>query len=141
MFGHTFSWIEELSQYIMIWLAFFGSVLCIPENGHVGVDVITNMLPRRLLAYYSLFLNTFSCAFLTWFSYTAVRYFLVVHNAGHVTISMTWMPRSFIYMAGALALPLMVVEYAKLIVKLILEMKRGVHRSKETDLGEEAGIL
>jgi TRAP-type C4-dicarboxylate transport system permease small subunit len=47
-FNHSFVWAEELSRYMMIWVAFLGSGLVLRAGAHIAVDVFQDMMPRRI---------------------------------------------------------------------------------------------
>lgn len=48
LFNHSFVWAEELSRYMMIWVAFLGSGLVLRIGAHIAVDVFQDMMPRRV---------------------------------------------------------------------------------------------
>lgn len=41
-------WAEELSQYLMVWIAFLGAGLAMREGRHVAVEMLQNALPPSL---------------------------------------------------------------------------------------------
>ena len=52
VFNHSIIWVEELTQYEMIWVAYLGAGLALREGRHVAVDTLQDLLPtlpRRLL--------------------------------------------------------------------------------------------
>jgi TRAP-type C4-dicarboxylate transport system permease small subunit len=40
-------WAEELSQYLMVWIAFLGAGLAMREGRHVAVEMLQDLLPAR----------------------------------------------------------------------------------------------
>lgn len=57
VFNHSIIWVEEFTQFQMIWVAFLGAGLALREGRHVSVDTLQDLLPdaarlwlRRLLA-------------------------------------------------------------------------------------------
>ena len=48
LFNHSIIWVEELTQYQMIWITFLGAGLALREGRHVAVDVIEEYLPAGL---------------------------------------------------------------------------------------------
>lgn len=123
IFGYTFSWIEEVAQYIMVWIAFIGAVLCVPENGHVGIDVIQNLMPPKMKSWWQIILNAISCFFLLFLTTAAVSYAVKIHQSGQVSSSLPWLPRSVLYISAVFGCILMMFEYAKLTVRLIKKLK------------------
>jgi TRAP-type C4-dicarboxylate transport system permease small subunit len=52
LFNHSIIWVEELTQYEMIWIAYLGAGLALREGRHVAVDTLQDVLPalpRRIL--------------------------------------------------------------------------------------------
>lgn len=41
-------WAEELSQYLMVWIAFLGAGLAMREGRHVAVEMLQDTLPQPL---------------------------------------------------------------------------------------------
>ncbi|MFZ0352211.1 MAG: TRAP transporter small permease [Pseudolabrys sp.] len=58
LIGFHISWAQELSIYMIIWVAKFGAAYGVRTGIHVGVDVVVNMLepgPRKKVVLFSLF--------------------------------------------------------------------------------------
>jgi TRAP-type C4-dicarboxylate transport system permease small subunit len=52
LFNHSIIWVEELTQFQMIWVAYLGAGLALREGRHVAVDTLQDWLPalpRKLL--------------------------------------------------------------------------------------------
>lgn len=45
VFLHSFTWVEELSRYLMIWAAFLGAGVALRVGGHIAVDSLQEALP------------------------------------------------------------------------------------------------
>jgi TRAP-type C4-dicarboxylate transport system permease small subunit len=45
--GAPFAWTEELSGYLMVWLACLGTVLATRNQAHIRIRVLIDMLPVR----------------------------------------------------------------------------------------------
>lgn len=45
VFLHSFTWVEELSRYLMIWTAFLGAGVALRVGGHIAVDSLPEALP------------------------------------------------------------------------------------------------
>ncbi len=39
-FGYSFKFAEELTSYLLIWVTFIGSSVCVRMNKHVGIDAL-----------------------------------------------------------------------------------------------------
>lgn len=49
-FNYSIIWAEELSQYLMVWIAYLGAGLALREGRHVSVDILQNAVPSPLRA-------------------------------------------------------------------------------------------
>lgn len=45
VFGNSFTWTEELSRYLFIWLIFLTIGISFKENKHISIDVVLDILP------------------------------------------------------------------------------------------------
>jgi TRAP-type C4-dicarboxylate transport system permease small subunit len=45
LFGISLSWVEELTRYMMIWLAWLGAGLALREGAHIAIDTLQLALP------------------------------------------------------------------------------------------------
>lgn len=46
LFNTSFGWVEELTRYMMIWLAYLGAGLALRHGNHVAVMLLVEALPR-----------------------------------------------------------------------------------------------
>jgi TRAP-type C4-dicarboxylate transport system permease small subunit len=47
IFGFSFSWVEELARYCMIYIGMIGGALALRENSHPSIDFIKKILTAR----------------------------------------------------------------------------------------------
>jgi len=47
LLDHPFSWTEELARYSFIWWSFIGAAYVVRLNGHLGMDFLVNMMPKK----------------------------------------------------------------------------------------------
>lgn len=64
VFNASIIWVEELTQYQMIWITYLGAGLALREGRHVAVDVFQDMLPESLRRYVRYFVGLAILAFL-----------------------------------------------------------------------------
>jgi TRAP-type C4-dicarboxylate transport system permease small subunit len=91
--GDPFSWTDELSRFLMVWLAVFGWVLASRKHIHVRIRYFQDLLPatmRRSTELAILLALTLFGAFVFWYSFglVAKNYDL---EATSLPISMGWM--------------------------------------------------
>lgn len=46
--NHPIVWTNDLSELLFVWTAFIGADLTFQKGGHIGVDFIVKMFPRRV---------------------------------------------------------------------------------------------
>lgn len=120
IFNFSFTWIEEITQYIMLWMVFIGAVLCVKKNEHVTVDVIYSIIPKGYKKALSAGLYIVSACFLCWFAYVALTLVLSVKTNYQVSVSMTWLPIYLVYLSAPVGSALMAFEFFKMAAIIIL---------------------
>ena len=92
-FGEPLIWTDELSRFLMVWLAVFGWILGSRKRIHVRIRYFQDLLPERAHAGVELFLQTALTLFgllITWYSVGLVAKNHDL-NATSLPISMAWM--------------------------------------------------
>ena len=67
--GQPLVWTEEVQRYLMVWVAFLGSVACLGRGDHMALDLVSALLPavaRRSLRIVLLALTAVFCGVLAW---------------------------------------------------------------------------
>ena len=44
-FSYSFTWVEEITRYMMIWATFLGAGLALRVGGHIAIDTLPQSLP------------------------------------------------------------------------------------------------
>ncbi|GAA4726047.1 TRAP transporter small permease [Brevibacillus fulvus] len=47
-FNSGITWSEEMSRFLFVWLVFLGAIAALKDKMHLGMDLVTNLLPPRL---------------------------------------------------------------------------------------------
>jgi len=47
-FAFSFKWAEELTRYMIIWITFIGSSVCVRKQKHVGIDALLTKCPLNI---------------------------------------------------------------------------------------------
>jgi TRAP-type C4-dicarboxylate transport system permease small subunit len=92
-FGEPLIWTDELSRFLMVWLAVFGWILGSRKRIHVRIRYFQDRLPERAHAVVELFLQTALTLFgllITWYSVGLVAKNHDL-NATSLPLSMAWM--------------------------------------------------
>lgn len=84
-FSQGLEWSEELGRYLMIWMGFLAASLALRGGGHVGIDMVRDLLPprvRRLVVLAS------SAAVLSFFVFVAYQ--------GSLLLLLVWQKESLV---------------------------------------------
>lgn len=54
-FSHSFLWINEITEYILLYIPFLGGAWLLRSNGHITVDIIDMVANPRMLHYIQIF--------------------------------------------------------------------------------------
>jgi len=77
LFNHSLVWVEEFTQYQMIWITWLGAGLALREGRHVAVDLLHDVLPDplcRLLRWALVFIMLAFLAALAWYGMQIVAF-------------------------------------------------------------------
>ena len=67
-------WAEELARYLMIWMTFIGAGLVLRFGGHVAIDSLHHVLPRRAARLLRIALALLMIAFFATMAWQGVLY-------------------------------------------------------------------
>jgi TRAP-type C4-dicarboxylate transport system permease small subunit len=123
--GASTYWEIEFSVYLMVGSLFLASPYCLATQGHVGVDLLSHYLPKRLarpLAIAVGLVGLAVCAYLAW---AGAELTLHAFARGERTES-TWAPPKWpLYLAMPVGLGLTALQYvADLLRETLLEAGR-----------------
>jgi TRAP-type C4-dicarboxylate transport system permease small subunit len=125
--GNPLIWTDELSRFLMVWLAVFGWILASRKQIHVRIRFFQDLLPARLHALVEIAIQCIVSAFgvlVAWYSIG-----LVVKNhdleATSLPISMAWMYVPLV-LAGAVTSVQSAWEVAQVLHKRRVDSRGGV---------------
>lgn len=113
-FGFSPPWIEELTEYITLWIVFVGAALCIKKAEHVNVDIIFHIIPQRYGQNLMGILSILSGVFLVYFGSASYALIASTKATQQVSISMDWLPMFVVYLSALVGSLLMILEFFKL---------------------------
>lgn len=98
-------WSEELSRYVMVWIAFLGAAIGVRRKSHIGVEALIIILPKNWQKWAGFFVSLCSAvffAFLVKYGRLILRT-VVFQRSPAMELSMA-IPYSAILVGGALML-------------------------------------
>ena len=85
VFNSPLTWSEELAVFVMIWLTFIGSLICMRDNEHIEVTILVDHMPRALKRIVMIFSRLASIIFLLVVAYYGLE--LVMENVGVTSVA------------------------------------------------------
>ena len=130
-FGHAFTWVEELSSILMIYITYFGAAIATINNSNTRIDFFIRKLPDKLHKGFEFADNIICLAFLA----VVIVYSIqgMQKNIAMFTPAMH-LPISIEYLGILLGCALMVVFYC---VHAVLDFKKLLGK----DVSEEEEAL
>ena len=68
-FQFSLTWAEELSRFMMIWVAYIGAGLALRQGNHVAFEYVQSLLPPRLVPWLRAFIALGILVFLAYLTY------------------------------------------------------------------------
>jgi C4-dicarboxylate transporter, DctQ subunit len=97
-FNTPFAWTVEVSEYIMIFVTFFIASWIFKLGGHVGLDLLIDVLPpaiKKIINLITLILGLAACSILGWFSMVVT---LDYYERNVVLLKLIHMPQYIVIM-------------------------------------------
>jgi TRAP-type C4-dicarboxylate transport system permease small subunit len=67
-------WNEVMLQHFTLWLTFLGAALATREKRHINIDVLTRVLPARLVQWTTLLIHLISLIVVGTLAYTSIEF-------------------------------------------------------------------
>jgi TRAP-type C4-dicarboxylate transport system permease small subunit len=122
--NYSLSWTEEVGRYSFVWLTFVGAALCVRNDSHIGLDIMTTKLSRP---------KQFALLMLVDIGTMALLIFLI-YQGGLITLKTTrqvsaalHIPMSVFYFSIPLGAFLMLVNTVRNFVTHI-RMNQTIHK-------------
>lgn len=116
IFGISYAWIDELSRYSFVWLAYISAIYAIIHNAHIKIDIFLKVWPKKARNYVKHFSNLIFIAYCLVVAYFSTEWLLGLKKAG--TISMgTGISMAFVSIIIPASHVLMAVRLVQLEVK------------------------
>lgn len=88
VFNDARSWVDELSQYMIIWGTLIGTSVALRNNHHIKVDMLFDKLPNRAKYFVTLFANTIGISFGLFVLYYGSGLVNFTHISGQLSTDM-----------------------------------------------------
>ncbi len=87
MFMGKIDWTEPLVRLLVLWVTFLGASVVTGENKHIKMDLMSGLLPRRLLPYREVLLSLASAVVIGLMLYSSIGYVRMEAKFGTAILS------------------------------------------------------
>lgn len=63
LLGHVPAWVEEMIRFLFVWASCVGAAVGVKEHIHIGIDVLTNLLPKLGQRIVAIIVQAILCGF------------------------------------------------------------------------------
>ena len=134
IFNHSIIWAEEVSQYLMIWVAFLAAGLALREGRHVAIEMLQDRLPataRRITRHFVALL------LIVFMGILIILGFQFVHFAWDQETPVLNIPLGIPYMAVPIGALLLVIHLFFL-YRAYIDRRYDTPENLEAEIDEEA---
>lgn len=137
-FATSFSWSEELSRYIIVWITFVGVSSCARHDAHVKVDVLPGMLKGNARRVHEIAINLVMMGLCAYMTYVSFGFMMVQFRGGNTSVSIA-LPIWTIYLSTVLGFLFSTFAYGRRIyLGLRKEDQQALADVPSTESGEGA---
>lgn len=108
----SLEWSDEFCRMCFFITVFFGGALCFAERKHITIDILLNLLPKKINRYLSLFIYTVCTVFCIFLFKSGYDYAMA--NANQLTTVMR-VPSVFLYMMIPVSSVLMIISILRIL--------------------------
>ncbi len=133
VFDAPLGWVQELTEYTLLFITFLAAPRLLREDGHVRVDIVLSQLgPRNkaLLRAWGSLLSALACFALMWFSAQAT---FDNYQRNVIVINILQIPKFYILAIIPVSSLLLCIEFCRHISKDITEYKRADEGKRKLD--------
>jgi TRAP-type C4-dicarboxylate transport system permease small subunit len=123
-FNSPLSFAVELSRYCFTAIVYLGSIFVMREDGHIGLDIIVDMLPGFFKIFIKKAMRVVVLCYLTFFCYNATR--MVMENWANRSSTMR-IPMSIVY------LPMVIGSIGMFVEEVLLLIGYGQNNSQSAE--------
>lgn len=111
LFHEPTLWVFETSEYLIGAIVFMGASYCLLKEGHVHVDIITNLYPPRWRTISNCVTSTLSLFFCAVFTWQAWLFWWPAYQNNWKSSTLLEFPLGYPYFFMALGMTLLTIQY------------------------------
>src|SRR5690625_3757332 len=118
VFDYSLSWSQELSRYLLIWLAWISVSFTIREKRHIRVEILKDRLPKKIQTIVEIIVLILWAVFAIFLAVVGTQFVLSIQTSGQGS-PMIGLPMWMVYLILPLAGVLMAVRLIQQFIFLI----------------------
>jgi TRAP-type transport system small permease protein len=118
--SYSIEWSEEVARHLLIWLTFLGCGPVLRYGGHIAVENLQDVLPRRAAILLRMVVAALITLLLVLLIYFGLQY---VDRTQYQQTPVTQIPFSYIYLALPIGAALTIVHFLLIIRGYLLERR------------------
>jgi C4-dicarboxylate transporter, DctQ subunit len=123
LFSRPTLWVFETSEYLLIVIVFCGASYCLLKEGHVHVDLITNLYSSRRRSISKAMTSVFGFLFCAIFAREAWKYWWVAYQKDWKSSSLLEFPLVYPYFFMAAGLTILTLQYIVKVISYFADIK------------------
>ena len=96
IFNSPIVWTEEMARYSYIWLCYLGAITVQRNKGHLSLDLLGNLIPKRVQTLFDLIINILTVIALYFLVLAGYKYAITMGRALAVSANI---PLKYVYCA------------------------------------------
>ncbi|RXT08038.1 TRAP transporter small permease [Ammoniphilus sp. CFH 90114] len=126
-FNYSLIWVNEISEYILLYIPFTGAAWLLRQKGHVTVDLIDQFLSERMKVLNNVFISLiglFVSGILIWYGFTTMMDILARDIR---SLSVLQIPQAYVIVIIPLGSLLMFLEFTRMLYRSVSATKEQSH--------------
>jgi TRAP-type transport system small permease protein len=133
LFDFSLNWAEEVSRYLMIWLAYLGLGIAMRQGNHVAVEMLQERLPRVATRLLRAFVGVVLMLFMGFLAYLGFKYSAFAMNQETAALQL---PMGLVYLAVPLGCVVFLLHMCT-IFREFVDKQPGFEPPHEETAGQE----
>jgi TRAP-type C4-dicarboxylate transport system permease small subunit len=118
-FNRSLQWSLEISEYVLVYMAFLGTAWLLREDGHIRFDLVIQVLPFRIKKFVEILnslIGLLICCLVTWYGIVTV---MDLHVKGIRMETVLHLPKEVVLVVIPLGTALMALQFIRRIAGLV----------------------
>ena len=120
-FSSAIFWAEEVLRYCIVWISFIGTAVCVQDDSHISIDILSASLKPKGKRILKMFLQVAGIAFSVFFFIVSIKFIGQIKATNQVSATIGNMPMYVIYLCMPISFALYFVRSVQMLIKFFRE--------------------